>query len=167
MIWPQPWLSELALESGLSALFLPVRKLTADSLETPFGLPETAPSVESQSLRNGQHTRVITEDVGSGRRDITLFTDYGRARLTESNIITDMVGTDRFTITKGDPLSAIASADWSYGVTSGDADVAAVARTELRCDAENLILNWRVETRERGKLVHEVGNTLQISRDFI
>ena len=167
VIWPQPWLSELALESGLSALFLPVRKLTADSLETPFGLPETAPSVESQSLRNGQHTRVITEDVGSGRRDITLFTDYGRARLTESNIITDMVGTDRFTITKGDPLSAIASADWSYGVTSGDADVAAVARTELRCDAENLILNWRVETRERGKLVHEVGNTLQISRDFI
>lgn len=167
VIWPQPWLSQLSLESGLSFLSLPVRRTSSDALTSPFGEPLTTPPVERKSLRDGQHSRTITEDVGSGRRDIALFTDYGRTHLTESGIVTDMVGTDRFSITRGDPLSAVAVADWRYGITSGEADVTATARTELRCDAEHLILDWRVETQERGKKVHEAANVLRIPRDFI
>jgi hypothetical protein len=130
-------------------------------------MPLTTPPAASEELRATQHSRVVTEDFGSGRRDITLFTDYGRSRLSESGIVTDMVGTDRFSITRGNPLSAVATADWSYGIISGDADISATARTELRCDAEDLILTWRVETSERGEMVHEASNTLRIKRDFI
>ncbi|HWA49264.1 MAG TPA: hypothetical protein VG742_13385, partial [Dongiaceae bacterium] len=118
-------------------------------------------------LRDGHHTRTVSDDVGSGERTITLFTDYGRTRITNDNIVTNMVGTDTFRIRERDPLSAVAQTEWVSGVASGDADIEVTATTRLSSDAENLFLEWRAVTRERGQVVHEVGDTKTIRRDYL
>ena len=100
-------------------------------------------------------------------RTITLFTDYGNTALPDYGIVTNMIGTDLFHIRNGDPLSAMAQTEWVSGVQSGDADVEATARTRLTSDETNFYLEWHVATRERGKIVHETGDTKTIRRDYL
>jgi putative CocE/NonD family hydrolase len=168
VIWPSPTLTTLTVIGAESFVTLPVRPAQAgEEGYQPFGPPEIAPSIASQSLRDGHHTRTVSDEVGSGVRTITLFTDYGNTALPEYGIVTNMVGTDVFQIRNGDPLSAVAQTEWVSGVQSGDADVEATARTRLTSDAESFYLEWNVVTRERGKVVHETGDTKTIRRDYL
>jgi len=168
VIWPSPSVTTLTVICGESFVVLPVRPpKPGEQGYQPFGEPEIAPSVANEALRDAHHSRTVSEDVGSGERTITLFTDYGRTRLPEDRIITNMVGTDVFKITDRNPLSATAQTEWVSGVQSGDANVEATARTRLTSDAESFFLEWRVVTREHSKIVHEIGDTKKIRRDYL
>lgn len=168
VIWPSPSLTTLSVICGESFVTLPVRpSQPGEENFQPFAGTEIAPSIVSEALRDGHHTRVVSDDVGSGERTITLFTDYGRTRLPGDNIVTNMVGTDTFRIRERDPLSAVAQTEWVSGVASGDADIEVTAFTKLTGDVENLFLEWRAVTRERGQIVHEVGDTKIIRRDYL
>lgn len=65
-----------------------------------------------------------------------------------------------------DPLSARLVTEYRWAFASGEAQTESVARTELTADESHFTLNWRLEARERDRLVHSAAATRRIRRDF-
>ena len=65
-----------------------------------------------------------------------------------------------------DPLSAKLVTEYRWEIASGEAETEAMARTELTADEMHFFLSWRLEARERGRLVHSALATQRIRRDF-
>jgi hypothetical protein len=166
IVWPQPRLATLTLASGRSTLTLPVRRPSELDGCVRFEPPETAPPVPSSVLRPGGDSRIHEDDLATGIRRITLRSDHGRTRIEDRGIETDSAVTDRFEIHPDDPLSARLVTEYSWALRSGEADTEVSARTILTADAEHFHLDWQVEAREGGRLVHEAGHRRRIRRDF-
>ena len=65
-----------------------------------------------------------------------------------------------------DPLSAKLVTEYRWAIASGEADTESIGRTELTADETHFNLSWRLEARERGRLVHSASATRRIRRDF-
>ena len=156
ILWPQPWLAEVTLASGQGLLALPLREPRPEDADlAPFAPTVTAPPVACSSERDGRHERVLETDVGSGRREVRLFTDYGRTRLTDSGIVTDSWCRDRFSVLPEDPLSATLESEWFIAMESGGVAADATARVALTGDATTLRLDWQVTARQDGRVIDE------------
>ena len=56
--------------------------------------------------------------------------------------------------------------EYRWAIRNGEADTESLARTELTADETHFTLSWRLEARERGRLVHSAAATRRIRRDF-
>jgi putative CocE/NonD family hydrolase len=166
ILWPQPTLSTLSVAAGESRLTLPVRPPSPRDIDVRFEPAETAPPVPTTVLREGFDRRTVIDDVGSGVQTIELASDHGRHRYDDRGITVSSGVTDTLTIHPEDPLSARLVTEYRWAIASGEADTESIARTELTADATHFDLSWRLEARERGKLVHSASATRRIRRDF-
>ena len=166
ILWPQPKLVTLTLRPGAGTLKLPVRPPAGSDGNVRFEPKETSAPVPMTELKPGRHARTVKDDVGSGLRSITLLTDFGSARFEDRGIEGMQWNRDHFEIHPDDPLTARLHTEYAWAFRSGEADVESRAVTELAADAEDFHLTWRLEVRERGRMVHSAGATRRIPRDF-
>lgn len=166
ILWPQPKLSTLSVDSADSTLMLPVRPPSPRDREVRFEPAETAPPIPTTVLVEGFDRRTVTQDVGAGLQTIELVSDHGRSRYDDRAITVASSNTDRISIQPDDPLSARLVTEYRWAIASGEADTESTARTELTADETHFTLSWRLEARERGKLVHSASATQRIRRDF-
>lgn len=166
ILWPQPTLSTLTVTTGDSTLALPVRPPSARDADVLFEDAEIAPPVPATVLAEGFDRRIVTEDVGSGLQTIALTSDHGRTRYDDRGITVSSANTDIMSIHPDDPMSAKLVTTYRWAIESGEADTETNARTELTADETHFNLSWRVESRERGRLVHSASATRRIRRDF-
>ncbi len=166
ILWPQPALSTLAVQTGESTMLLPVRPPRAEYAAVRFEEAVTAAPVPSTTLREGYDSRVVTEDVASGMQTIALVSDHGRVRYDDRAITVSSSNRDTMSIHGDDPLTATLVTEYRWAVLSGEADIDNLAVTELTADETHFSLSWRIEARERGKLVHTASATRRIRRDF-
>jgi len=131
-----------------------------------FELPEISPPLAVEELRAGRHAKTVSDDLATGLRTIHMESDFGAWRITDRAIESSARGTDLFAIAPDDPLSARMASDYAWTFKSGEADVDGTSHTELTADRENFVLTWRVEVREKGKIVFEAGDRKLIRRDF-
>lgn len=166
ILWPQPKLSTLSVASGDSTVMLPVRPPSPRDRGVRFEPAETAPPVPTTTLDDGFDRRIVTDDVGSGTQTIALSSDHGRRRYDDRAITVSSANSDTMSIHADDPLSARLVTEYRWAIASGDADTEAIAVTELTSDETHFNLSWRLEARERGRLVHSASATRRIRRDF-
>ncbi|CDX51405.1 conserved hypothetical protein [Mesorhizobium plurifarium] len=166
ILWPQPKLSLLSVASGDSKLVLPVRPPSPRDRDVRFEPAETAPPVPATTLDEGFDRRIVTDDVGSGLQIIALTSDHGSRRYDDRAITVSSANSDTMSISSGDPLSAKLVTEYRWAIAGADADTEARAVTELTADETHFDLSWRLEARERGKLVHSASATRRIRRDF-
>ncbi|WP_136620748.1 MULTISPECIES: CocE/NonD family hydrolase [Mesorhizobium] len=166
ILWPQPKLSTLSVATGDSTVMLPVRPPSARDRDVRFEPAETAPPVPTTTLDDGFDRRIVTDDVGSGVQTIALSSDHGRRRYDDRAITVSSANSDTMSIRADDPLSAKLVTEYRWAIASGDADIEAMAVTELKSDETHFNLSWRIEARERGTLVHSASATRRIRRDF-
>ncbi len=166
ILWPQPRLSTLSLATGDSTLTLPLRPASSRDRAVRFEQAETAPPVPTTVLQEGFDRRVVTDDVGSGLQTIELVSDHGRWRYEDRGITVASSVRDIMSIRPDDPLSAKLVTEYRWAIASGEADTESVAQTELTADETHFDLSWRIEARDRGKLVHSASATRRIRRDF-
>jgi uncharacterized protein len=166
ILWPQPRLSTLTVATGDSTLTLPLRPPSPRDRDVRFDTAETAPPVPTTRLVDGFDRRIVTEDVGADLQTITLTSDHGTHRYDDRGIVVSSAVSDTMSIRPDDPLSAKLVTQYRWGIASGEADTEATARTELTADETHFVLSWRLEARERGRLVHSAAATRRIRRDF-
>ncbi|PWJ92524.1 hypothetical protein C8D77_102297 [Mesorhizobium loti] len=166
ILWPQPKLSTLSMASGDSTVMLPVRPPSARDRDVRFEPAETAPPVPTTTFDDGFDRRIVTDDVGSGVQTIALSSDHGRRRYDDRAITVFSANSDTMSIRADDPLSAKLVTEYCWAIASGDADIEAMAVTELTSDETHFNLSWRLEARERCTLVHSASATRRIRRDF-
>ncbi|MBX3576724.1 MAG: CocE/NonD family hydrolase [Rhizobiaceae bacterium] len=166
ILWPQPKLSLLSVATGESMLVLPVRPPSPRDAEVRFEPAETAPPVPTTVFEAGHDRRTVTEDFGTGLQTIELVSEHGRYRYDDRNITVSSSQTDVMSIRPDDPLSARLVTEYRWAIASGEADTESIARTELTADETHFELSWRLEARERGRLVHSAAATRRIRRDF-
>jgi hypothetical protein len=97
---------------------------------------------------------------------VELVSDHGRRRYDDRGITVSSAATDTMSIRADDPLSAKLVTEYRWAIASGEADTESTARTELTADETHFSLSWRLEARERGRLVHSASETRRIRRDF-
>jgi predicted acyl esterase len=166
ILWPQPKLSTLSVATGESTIALPVRPPSERDRAVRFEPAETAPPVPETEFSAAFDRRTVTDDVGSGVQTIALVSDHGRRRYDDRGITTASMNADTFVIRADDPLSARLSTMYRWAIASGEADTESVAYTEFTADETHFHLSWRLEARERGRLVHSASATRRIRRDF-
>jgi hypothetical protein len=166
ILWPQPKLATLSVALGESTVVLPVRPPSPRDVAVRFAEAETAPPVASTILQAGFDSRVVTDDVGSGVQTIALVSDHGRTRYDDRGITVSSSNSDTMRIRGDDPLSACLVTEYRWAIQSGEADIDNRAWTELTADETHFNLSWRLEARERGKLIHSAAATRHIRRDF-
>ncbi|MGB3537693.1 MAG: CocE/NonD family hydrolase [Mesorhizobium sp.] len=167
ILWPQPKLSTLSVATGDSTIVLPVRPPSDRDRDVSFEDAVTADPVPSTVLREGFDSRIVTDDVGSGVQTIALASDHGQVRYDDRAITVSSSNHDTMSIRSDDPLSASLITEYRWAVESGEAQTESFARTELTADETHFSLSWRIEARERGKLMHSASATRRIRRDFV
>ncbi|CAN5466331.1 CocE/NonD family hydrolase [soil metagenome] len=166
ILWPQPTLATATVIPGTSVLRLPVRPADPRDAQVRFEPAEIAPPVPSTSTNPGRLLKTVEDDIATGMRTIRLLTDNGVQTIDDRHITTASWNSDTFSIHPDDPLSARLVTEYSWSLKSGDADVETRSRTEFTADAENFHLTWRIEARERERIVHSRQTTRLISRDY-
>jgi len=143
-----------------------VRPPSPRDRDVRFEPAETAPPVPATTFDDGFDRRIVTDDVSSGVQTIALTSDHGRRRYDDRGITVSSANSDTMSISTDDPLSAKLVTEYRWAIASADADTEAMAVTELTTDETHFNLSWRLEARERGKLVHSASATRRIRRDF-
>ena len=166
VLWPQPELSLISLFSGTSHLRLPVRPPSPRDVEVRFAPPEISAPAQVAVLSAGGHGKTVEDDLATGFRAIRLVSNFGAWRILDRNITCSGHGSDTFTIHPDDPLSARLVTEYHWSFSSGPADVSGLSRTVLTADAQNFLLNWQMEVREAGQIVHSSSRASAIPRDF-
>jgi hypothetical protein len=166
VLWPQPDLATVTLQSGTSRLRLPARAPSPLDRKVRFERPEISPPVPITELVPGRAEKHVEDDIGTGVRTIRLINDGGTVRLEDRGIVSASSSSDTFTIHPDDPLSAKLVSEYRWSMKSGEADTEARSRTEFSADRETFYLTWRVEALEGGKIVHSKEATRKFARDF-
>jgi predicted acyl esterase len=166
VLWPQPDLATLTLESGMSRLRLPMRSPSPRDREIKFARPEIAPPVAAEQLMPEHVSKHVEDDLATGIRTIRLVNDQGTTHLIDRNIVTSSASADTFSMHTDDPLTAKLVSEYRWALKSGEADTEARSRTELTADRQHFYLTWRIEALEAGRVIHSKQATRKIKRDF-
>jgi uncharacterized protein len=166
VLWPQPKLSTLTLDSGVCRVKLPVRRPSPLDTKVTFAPAEIAAPVPSTTMRPETYSKIVEDDLVTGIRTIRLKTDYGAWTIDDRAIAGSATVADTFSIHPDDPLSAKLITEYAWSMQSGPADTSGLAHTELTADEKFFHLTWRIETKEGGKVVFSRRENRKIKRDF-
>lgn len=171
-LWPSPEVTTITVGAGdASWLELPVRPLDAGDGDPPaFGPPESAPPLETETIRQDPAYYVIGHDVVAGTHTIRQNQDGdNRTRQLASGVEMWDINRDEVFIREGDPLSARTVAERTYGLRWDDPGVETEVRTrsELTCDATTFFLEDRLEAFENGERIFERTWSRSFPRDHV
>jgi predicted acyl esterase len=168
-IWPSPTPVRLSLETGAASwVSIPARApRPEDDALAPFDPPEAAPPPPFTRLPHGPMVRTHLEDIGSGRLEIVNdFDFFGCRRLPDGLEYTEHAR-DRFTIVRGDPLSAKVECDWEMNVGRDDWRTRVEASASMTSTATHFVVTNVVEAYEGEVRVFVQTRTREIPRDLV
>ncbi|HLZ99459.1 MAG TPA: CocE/NonD family hydrolase, partial [Steroidobacteraceae bacterium] len=163
IVWPSPECATLTLTTGISRLFLPVRRAAAG---VGIELPEAVSAEPSPAtvLRQGRVERSVSTDPATGEVthrlyvDGGVFGDWGRFRLEDIGLEMGHVFERNYHIHPDDPNSARATMTQSYDMARGDWRVTVKAGAEMTSTAKTFELTAWLEALE--------GDTVVCRRDW-
>jgi len=168
-IWPTATPVRLTLEIGdASWISIPVRMpRPEDETLVPFSPPESAPPIDVTRLPQKPFARTATEDIGSGRMEIVNdFDFFGCRRLPDGLEYTERAR-DRFTITQGDPLSALVECQWEMNVGRGEWRTRVVTFSSMSATETEFVLTNTLEAYEGEDRVFTQTRSRNIPRDLV
>ncbi|TIN35969.1 MAG: peptidase S15, partial [Mesorhizobium sp.] len=152
MIWPSP--EPATLELSAATLKLPLRPpATAD--EVSFPEPEGATPWATETIRPTNSERHIDRNEKTGVVTLAVTDDFGEVRDLEHGLVHGSMVRETWAIQPDDPLSATGSTHWTQTLSRNEWSVRTETFAEMRSDAQDFILNARIEAYEGEKLVFE------------
>lgn len=142
MIWPAQ--SDATLHLSESRLDLPLRPARAlDSSLAPFGEPESALPLATETHTQSHYNRSRHIDLLTGIETIEIYSDTGRETHLHTGVTVQYTNRETFGIHPDDPNSAIGTQEWRKSYTRGDW----TAQVDTRISVEALSDFWRIEAR--------------------
>ena len=167
-LWPVPEPVTLGVHTGFSRLVLPVRPPREEDGELPpFGEPEQAPPLETETIDPDPGGRTLTRDFVTGHTELVFDWDQGgRYRLAESGLVTGYWAITTYAITPGDPLSAEVRCVCSTELGREGWVTRAEIRSTMRCDAERFLVRTELEAWEDGERVRQRDWSFETPREL-
>jgi len=160
LVWPAPEHATLTVQSGASALHLPVRKVGHEIAVAPFAAPERGPATPVEVLRNSSIERSATYDLA--RDEWTYVTESlgglfgeGVLRLTEIDTSVEHNLRRQLTVRGKDPLSARYTITQSYRMGRPGWEIDIETALHMRADATHFHLDGTLTARENGSEVRQ------------
>jgi hypothetical protein len=133
--WPSPITTTLTVWPGQSELRLPQWSgAQSQRPARPFDAPAMAEKLDVQVLRPERCARTWTLDRVSNTATLDVLFDYGDTRFVDSGLRYDEVARDRYSITRGDPLSAHVTCSRSLRLGGDGWAVRIETQSSLQCD---------------------------------
>ncbi len=152
MIWPSP--EAVRLDLSKATLKLPVRPL-AKGDEVSFPEAEGAKPWATETIRPANSERHVDRDEKSGNVTLSIVDDFGEVRDLEHGLVNGSIVRETWVIHPDDPLSASGRTHWTQTLSRNEWSVRTETMAEMRSDAQNFIVNARIEAYEGEKLVFQ------------
>jgi len=168
--WPSPEPVTLGVDTGASRLDLPVRPERPEDAElAAFEPAQAPPPLEVERLGSSSAVaRTVTRDLVSGRHELVVGLDhFGTRRIVRDDLLYAERGQDTFSITEGEPLSAMARSEWRIDLQRDDWRVRVETSSTLSADATTFHLTNAVDAYEDEVRVFDRTWTRRIPRDMV
>ncbi|CAH2394968.1 CocE/NonD family hydrolase [Mesorhizobium escarrei] len=152
MIWPSP--EPVRLDLSAATLTLPLRSL-AQGDEVMFPTPEAAAPWITETIRAANSERHVDRDEKTGIVTLSITDDFGEVRDLEHGLANGSIARETWAIHPDDPLSASGKTHWTQTLSRNGWSVRTETSAEMRSDAQNFMVNARIEAYEGEKLVFE------------
>jgi putative CocE/NonD family hydrolase len=162
-VWPAPEPVVLTIYTGDSSLELPARVPDADAPEPPPFDP--APELNEPALC--ECTRASRFDSETGRCEFVVDRRRGRRVVRDDGLEVAGSQIDRFSIMRGDPLSASLECERVLALERGSWSPRVEATTRLTADCVSFHLFSRIEAYEAGERIFEAERSVSIPRDLV
>ncbi len=171
-VWPSPETVSLSLfTGGASSLALPVRpRRPADAHLAASPSPNRPRPPDCETIaKPGSRGRRVDWDIDTGTMTYEYrYVDGGRYRDARTGIETEDHCVYSYSLTEGDPLSAVARLN-AHSDLIGDAelDVRVDTTSELRADARDFVVTDEQHVYDHGEQIFEKKHTQRIPRDLV
>jgi len=149
MAWTPPHPVELTVRPSGSALRVPERTpRPEEDAAIAFGPPETAPPMEAEILRTGDHRWRVVRDLATDEKTLEVIKDDGRWRLPRAGVTQSHATTEWYSSRGNDVGSARGEVRQHRRLEAGGWAVRTETRTVLTCDAETFRLRAELDAYE-------------------
>ncbi|HEY2889644.1 MAG TPA: CocE/NonD family hydrolase [Dongiaceae bacterium] len=149
IVWPSPASANVGFVAGSGHLVLPVRAARKEDAKLPaFAKAETPTPLARTVHRPGWLREWIDHDLVSGTHVFTTEEDEGVVTIDHIDMTEEHHKAERFTITEGDPLSAIAEISHSHSFSRGTWKTRMDTWTRMTATASNFVLEGRLDAFE-------------------
>ncbi|MCZ6633531.1 MAG: CocE/NonD family hydrolase [bacterium] len=164
--WPEAWPSPEPVTVHLlgGTLNLPVRAAVEESDIPAFEIPEGAPELKVETLREGGRERTYAQDILTGQSEIRVGTDSGRIRF-DNGLETELSALDTWTIQEADPLSAEAQCEWTTVFKRGTWETRVETKSRMWSDGERFYVSNEVTAYEGSETVFSRTRTFDVERE--
>jgi len=155
-VWPHSAVATLEVDPGGSALTLPVRDAAADAGRPPitFEEPEQAPPMRVRTRGGSSRPeRTVRRDVAGGEWVLEVDPRYGGSRTFPDGLSYAEDATETYRIREADPLSAMATSQWTIELRRPGWHAEIRASTQLTATASEFVVGAAVDTRAGGEAV--------------
>jgi hypothetical protein len=168
-VWPAPEPVMLSLfTGGASRLTLPVRPpRPEDAILAPFGPADGAPPAPTEVLSPATSTARLQRDVATGRTELVAETGEGLRLPERGDLSYEVWEQDRYAITEGAPLSAVAECRRSIRIARGAWRTRVETHSTLSADAAQFHVTNSLEAYEDDVRVCAKTWSVSVARDLV
>ncbi|KAI0899560.1 Alpha/Beta hydrolase protein [Annulohypoxylon nitens] len=165
-VWPSPEAATLTVDCASSSLELPTRPANPlDDKLRPFEPAVNGAPLKAIHLREGKSKNTITEDLDSGEKTATYYSDTGLYEIEETGWRFAERAEVISKIKPDDPLSGLAQQNFRLEYGRSGLDLAIEGVATMTASATKWLLNFQIEAFENGERIFEKDWKYNISRD--
>lgn len=168
MVWPSPEPVSLTVYRGDSCLVLPIYDDGGKDAHITLR-PEAAigQSLNRTDLAAPDRKRSVSHDEVTGETVVSVQDDNGSYRLDDIDWEVTSTAEEIYRIVGNDPLSARASATFTWKFRRGDLEATTETVSSLRCTKDAFICDLNLKAWESGTPVSDRNWTLELPRDLV
>lgn len=154
--WPFCWPDgrSFSLKVTKGALDLPIRD--AENVDGwYFDAPVEMEMRPYKELRSGHEAKDQFDDPFTGQMTLKITGDHGARKDMESGLVSNSAVQETWNIVRGDPASANVEIIWDRGMGRGDWNVRTKIVTKMSGEADDFVIEQRIEAYEGDDLVFE------------
>ncbi len=168
MTWPSPRAVTMTLFTAGCILELPVRQSTREDRElAPFAEPEGAPPLDIETIRAPDERWRVIHEVHRGAVCLEVGDGSGTFRIKSNDLTVHNQGYESYRVAGDDPTTATGEVTWEHAMSRDDWSIRTVTRTQLSADADDFVIEARLEAYEGDELAHEASWRERIPRDHV
>ncbi|KAI2472948.1 galactose-binding domain-like protein [Annulohypoxylon bovei var. microspora] len=165
-VWPSPEVATLTIDCASSSLELPTRlDNPLDGQPKPFEPAVNGPPLKTIQLREGKSKKTITEDLDSGEKMATYYSDSRFCEVEETDWRFGGWSEVTSKIRPDDPLSGLAQQRFREEYGRGELELAIEGMATMTATATEWQLTMQIEALEQGERIFEREWKYNIPRD--